>query len=49
MNFTIDVMEFWGLSRINEYVSLDDLYNYSKSSRKELVEFMESHYNTFEL
>lgn len=49
LNFTIDVMEFWGLSRINEYVSLDNLYNYSKSARKELVEFMESHYNTFEL
>ena len=49
LNFTIDVMEFWGLSRINEYVSLDDLYNYSKSARKELVEFMERHYNTFEL
>lgn len=49
LNFTIDVMEFWGLLRINEYVSLDDLYNYSKSARKELVEFMERHYNTFEL
>lgn len=49
LNYTIDVMEFWGLSRINEYVSLDDLYKYSKSAQKELIEFMEKNYNSFSL
>lgn len=49
LNYTIDVMEFWGLSRINEYVSLDDLYEYCKSAQKELIEFMGKNYNSFAL